>query len=352
MGGLKIFIVDDSAVVRQVLTQILATDRELQVIGAAADAAFAAERLTRLSPDIVVLDVDAPRSNGMAFLKTLAVDRRIAVVAFVSGGADAERQALAGGAACVFRKPETGFKEFLHCNAAELVGAVKKAAGRTVAPARATAARSSAAIAPARAERAVAVKGPDVVVAIGTSTGGTKALEAVLPALPADCPGIVIVQHMPETFTALFAERLDSICQIEVREAKHGDRVQPGLALVAPGGRHMTLQRGLGHFKVEVRDGPLVNRHRPSVDMLFASVAKTAGAKALGVIMTGMGDDGAKGMQAMHQAGALTIAEHESSCIVFGMPKEAIRLGGVDRIIPLPQIAGEIMAYGRERQMA
>ena len=183
-------------------------------------------------------------------------------------------------------------------------------------------------------------------IAIGTSTGGTQALEAVLKALPPEVPGIVIVQHMPEKFTAMFAERLNTLCKLEVREARDGDRVMPGRALIAPGGRHMMLRRSGAQYYVEVADGPLVNRHKPSVDVLFRSVAQIAGRNALGVIMTGMGDDGARGMKEMHDAGAMTVAEDESTCVVFGMPKEAIKLGGVDRIVPLDLIPAEIIAYG------
>ena len=181
------------------------------------------------------------------------------------------------------------------------------------------------------------------VVALGTSTGGTQALEVVLQALPRVCPGIVIVQHMPERFTAAFADRLDGICQIRVREAKNGDRVVPGAALIAPGGRHMLLRRNGAQYFVEVMDGPLVSRHRPSVDVLFRSVAKSAGANALGVIMTGMGDDGAAGLLEMRQAGAQTVAQDEESCVVFGMPKEAIKRGGVARTLPLTAISHEIL---------
>ena len=187
------------------------------------------------------------------------------------------------------------------------------------------------------------VRTTERVVAIGTSTGGTQALEAVLTRLPAVCPGIVIVQHMPERFTAMFAERLHNLCAIEVREARHGDRVMPGRALIAPGGKHMMLARSGAQYTVEVVDGPLINRHRPSVDVLFRSCAKFAGRNAVGVIMTGMGDDGARGLKEMHDAGASTLAEDESTCVVFGMPKEAIRLGGVDRVVPLTQIPEAIL---------
>lgn len=191
------------------------------------------------------------------------------------------------------------------------------------------------------------VETTDKIVAIGTSTGGTQALEAVLTKLPISVSGMVIVQHMPEKFTAMFAERLNNICNIQVREAKDGDRVLPGLALIAPGGRHMMLKRSAGQYFVVVADGPVVNRHKPSVDVLFRSVAQIAGHNALGIIMTGMGDDGARGMKEMHDAGAQTLAEDESTCVVFGMPKVAIDLGGVDKIVPLTRIPQEIMAFGR-----
>lgn len=186
----------------------------------------------------------------------------------------------------------------------------------------------------------------DRVIAIGTSTGGTQALETVLGKLPESGSGLVIVQHMPKNFTGKFAARLNSLCKLEVREARDGDRVRPGLALIAPGGRHMMLRRSGAHYYVEVADGPLVNRHKPSVDVLFRSVAQTAGRNAMGVILTGMGDDGARGLKEMHDAGARTIAEDESTCVVFGMPKEAIRFGGVDRVVPLGKIPAEIVAHG------
>jgi two-component system chemotaxis response regulator CheB len=184
------------------------------------------------------------------------------------------------------------------------------------------------------------------IVALGTSTGGTQALEMVLTALPRDCPGIAIVQHMPEKFTAAFAERLNSLCELEVREAVHGDRLLPGHAFIAPGGKHFMLRRGGAYYYADVIDGPLVNRHRPSVDVLFRSVAKCAGPNALGVIMTGMGDDGARGLLEMKQAGAATAAQDEASCVVFGMPKEAIKLGGADRVMPLGQIAQALVSWG------
>jgi two-component system chemotaxis response regulator CheB len=259
--------------------------------------------------------------------------------------------ALAAGAVSIITKPKIGLKQFLQDGADDIVSAVRAAAKANVR----RLAGGSAAAAKLSADAVLAIdrhpplaalgKTTDAVVAIGTSTGGTQALETVLTALPAVCTGIVVVQHMPEMFTAMFAERLDGLCAIEVREARNGDRVIPGRALIAPGGRHMMLKRSGAQYVVDVIDGPLVNRHRPSVDVLFRSVAQVAGGNALGIIMTGMGDDGARGMKEMHDAGARTVAEAESTCIVFGMPKEAIKLGGVDKILPLDQIPREIVAF-------
>jgi two-component system chemotaxis response regulator CheB len=254
----------------------------------------------------------------------------------------------------IITKPKMGLKQFLQDASNDIVSAVRAAARANVR----RLVGVSHPVAPAAKLTADAVLGAtkpplpsglgkttDAVIAIGTSTGGTQALEAVLTALPAVCTGIVVVQHMPEKFTAMFAERLDSLCAIEVREAKNGDRVIPGRALIAPGGRHMMLRRSGAQYVVEVVDGPLVNRHKPSVDVLFRSVAQTAGGNALGIIMTGMGDDGARGLREMHDAGASTIAEDESTCVVFGMPKEAIKLGGVDKSVPLDLIPREIIAF-------
>ncbi|HJW24489.1 MAG TPA: chemotaxis response regulator protein-glutamate methylesterase [Rhodocyclaceae bacterium] len=351
---IKVLIVDDSAVVRQVAREILDADPDIQVVGAAADPVFAVERMKRNWPDVLVLGIEAPRMDGLAFLKKLMAESPLPVVVCSTPGADGSdvgRQALAAGAVSVISKPRMGLKDFLKNASGELVAAVKTAAGAGLGtPAKRPPPADSLSARDGRLQGAV--KPAEAVVAIGTSTGGTQALEAVLTALPAACPGIVIVQHMPERFTALFAERLDALCQVEVREARNGDRVLAGQALVAPGGRHMTLHRSGGHYQVEVADGPPVNRHKPSVDVLFRSVAKVAGGNALGVIMTGMGDDGALGLKEMHDAGARTVAEDEASCVVFGMPKEAIKLGGVDRVVPLQQIAKEILAFGRDQQQA
>jgi two-component system chemotaxis response regulator CheB len=249
-----------------------------------------------------------------------------------------------------------GVKQFLQDSANDLVSAVRAAAranirrmvpGANVMPNLRPKLTADAVLAAQAAGMRAMAETTDKVIAIGTSTGGTQALEAVLTKLPAVTSGIVIVQHMPEKFTAMFADRLDMLCALEVREASDGDRVLPGRALIAPGGRHMMLKRSGAQYYVAVADGPVVNRHKPSVDVLFRSVAQVAGRNALGVIMTGMGDDGARGMKEMHDAGAQTVAEDESTCVVFGMPKVAIDLGGVDKVVPLNLIPQEIIAYGR-----
>ena len=310
-------------------------------------------------PDVIVLDVEMPRMDGITFLKKIMAERPTPVVicsTLTDKGAETTMAAMAAGAVAIITKPKLGLKEFLTESADELVAAVRAAAqvnprrlAARVRPAPAFAAApvpgkltADAILAPA-AEARTPMKTTERVVAIGTSTGGTLALEEVLTALPRVTPGIVIVQHMPEKFTAAFAERLNNVCQINVMEARHNDRVLPGRALIAPGGRHMLLRRDGAQYYVDVIDGPLVNRHRPSVDVLFRSVAKHAGANALGVIMTGMGDDGAAGLLEMRKAGARTVAQDEESCVVYGMPKEAVKKGAVERTVPLKAIDREIL---------
>ena len=354
-GRIKVMIVDDSAVVRQSVRQILEREPGIEVIGAASDPVFALGHMQRQWPDVIVLDIEMPRMDGLTFLKKIMSERPTPVVicsSLAESGASATMQALASGAVAIITKPKLGVKQFLEDSSNDVVQAVKAAAranARRLAPP-----TPSATPAPRLSAEAVIsaaglgsgasmLRTTERLVAIGTSTGGTQALEAVLRRMPATAAGIVIVQHMPERFTAMFAERLNSLCEIEVREARHGDRVIPGLALIAPGGKHMMLARSGAQYRVEVVDGPLINRHRPSVDVLFRSCAKFAGKNAVGVIMTGMGDDGARGLKEMHDAGSATIAEDESTCVVFGMPKEAIRLGAVDRVLPLDEIAAAIL---------
>jgi len=354
MSAIKVMVVDDSAVVRQVVAGLLGAAPGIQVLAAVADPLLAIERLRQAWPDVIVLDVEMPRMDGITFLRKIMAERPTPVVicsTLTEKGAKTTLEALAAGAVAIVTKPRLGLKQFLSESGDELVATVRAAARANV---RRLSPRTDAALPPVApkntADVILAPGGPramtqttERVVALGTSTGGTQALEEVLSALPRVCPGIVIVQHMPEKFTAAFAERLDGICRIEVREARHNDRVVPGRALIAPGGRHMLLKRSGAQYFVEVVDGPVVNRHRPSVDVMFRSVAKSAGVNALGVIMTGMGDDGAAGLAEMRGAGARTLAQDEETCVVFGMPKEAIKRGGVERTVPLQAIAAEIM---------
>jgi two-component system chemotaxis response regulator CheB len=353
VSRIKVMIVDDSAVVRQVLTATLGEDPAIEIIGVASDPVFALEKMGRSWPDVIVLDVEMPRMDGITFLKKLMAERPTPVVicsTLTEKGAETTMQALAAGAVGIVAKPKAGLKQFLHDASDDLVCAVK-AAGRAnvqrLAPVPVLAKvepklTADAILSPA--EHAMA-QTTDRVVAIGTSTGGTQALERILSALPRVSPGLVIVQHMPEKFTGAFAERLNSLCEIEVREARTGDRVMPGRALIASGGKHMLLKRSGAQYHVDIVDGPPVSRHRPSVDVLFRSVAKSAGRNALGIIMTGMGDDGARGLKEMRDVGARTLAQDEASCVVFGMPKEAIRLGGVERVAALDRLPHEIVSY-------
>ncbi len=354
MKKIKVMVVDDSAVVRQVVQGILDREPDIEVIGAASDPIFAIDRMNRQWPDVIVLDIEMPRMDGISFLKKIMAERPTPVVicsSLAEKGATTTMQALEAGAVEIITKPQMGVKRFLEESVSELVTAVRAAAQANVkrlkavpiAPIQVAPKLNADAILAAPGSHAMA-QTTERIVAIGTSTGGTQALEAVLTALPRVCPGMVIVQHMPEKFTASFAARLNELSQIEVREARHNDRVTPGLALIAPGGKHMLLKRNGAYYHVEVVDGPLVNRHRPSVDVLFRSVAKFAGKNATGIIMTGMGDDGAKGLKEMHEAGAPTIAQDEETCVVFGMPKEAIKLGGVDRVMGLQDIPRAILS--------
>jgi len=338
---IKVLVIDDSAVVRQALTEILGKDRGIKVIGQAMDPLFAMEKMKKEWPDVILLDVEMPRMDGITFLRKIMAERPTPVIicsSLTAKGAETTMQALAAGAFTIFTKPTLGVKSFLEDSSGDLVTAVRAAAGaRVTRVLKPIPPKSNADIVLPPGGEAMAVT-TDRFTAIGTSTGGTQALEYVLASLPRTCPGIVVVQHMPEKFTAAFAARLDSICEIEVREAKTGDRVLAGRALIAPGGKHLVVRRSGAQYVAEVVSAPPVNRHCPSVDVLFRSVAKYAGRNALGVIMTGMGDDGARGLLEMKQAGAHTLAQDEESCVVFGMPKEAIKLGAADKVVPLSQI--------------
>jgi two-component system chemotaxis response regulator CheB len=347
----KVLVVDDSAVVRQALGKMLDGAPDLELLHAVADPLLAMERMKTQWPDVIVLDVEMPRMDGITFLRKIMAERPTPVVicsTLTEKNAQTTVEALSAGAVAIITKPRLDLKAFLNDSADDLLSVVREAA--QVNPARL---RLRQAAAPAVKHTADVILPPasgrpmtrttERVVAIGTSTGGTQALEEVLTKLPRVSPGIVIVQHMPEKFTAAFAQRLDTLCAIDVREAANNDRVVPGCALIAPGGRHMLLRRSGAQYYVEVVEGPLVNRHRPSVDVLFRSVAKVAGANAMGIIMTGMGDDGAAGLLEMRRAGALTVGQDEASCVVFGMPREAIKLGAVARTVPLQMINREIV---------
>ncbi|GIM97407.1 protein-glutamate methylesterase/protein-glutamine glutaminase [Paractinoplanes toevensis] len=350
-GRIGVLIVDDSAVVRQVLSARLRGSPGIEVVGAVPDPIFAMEHMNKAWPDVVVLDIEMPRMDGLTFLRKIMEVRPTPVVicsTLTRRTADVSLQALAAGAVAVIAKPTTGLKKFIEDDGGDIVSAVRAAAaaGQRRKP-RLVPAGAPAPMAPPSAPRTrLPASQEERLIAIGTSTGGTQALEVVLPALAPGGPGVVVVQHMPEKFTAAFAARLDTMCRVHVREAQDGDPVLPGQVLIAPGGRHLEVLRTDTRYRVRVFDGPPVNRHRPSVDVLFRSVAKVAGPAALGVIMTGMGDDGARGLLEMRRAGAYTVAQDEATCVVHGMPREAVALGAVDRESPLPQIAEVIHHHG------
>lgn len=347
---IKVLIVDDSAVVRQTLVDILSSDPDMVIMATASDPYVAAARLKEEVPDVITLDVEMPRMDGLTFLQKIMRQHPIPVVmcsSLTEKGSETALKALEYGAVEIIQKPRLGTKQFLSESRVRICDAVKAAAGARIKPL----AQRSLQGAPKLTADAVLskpsakamIQTTEKVVVVGASTGGTEALRVFLEALPADTPGIVIVQHMPESFTAAFAKRLDGICRISVKEAADGDTVVRGRALIAPGNRHCLLKRSGARYYVEVKDGPLVSRHRPSVDVLFRSSARYAGKNAVGVIMTGMGDDGAKGMKELKDAGASTIAQDEASSVVFGMPNEAIKLGGADQVLSLNRIAAEVL---------
>jgi two-component system chemotaxis response regulator CheB len=348
----RVLIVDDSAVVRQTLRDVLSSDPEIEVIGTAGDPFVAADRMAEDIPDVITLDIEMPRMDGLTFLKKIMSQHPIPVVicsSLAEEGAQSTLRALDYGAVDIITKPKLGTKQFLEESRSTICDVVKAAAS-----ARLGGPRPSHTVEPKLTADAILspathamVETTEKVVMIGASTGGTEALKTVLETLPPDTPGIVIVQHMPELFTRAFANRLDGLCQITVKEAENNDTVLRGRALIAPGNHHLLLKRSGARYYVEIKDGPLVCRHRPSVDVLFRSAARYAGQNAVGVILTGMGDDGARGMLEMKQAGAKTIAQDEATSIVFGMPKEAIKAGGVDKVMPLQSVAGAMLSFAR-----
>jgi two-component system, chemotaxis family, protein-glutamate methylesterase/glutaminase len=354
MKKIKVLIVDDSAVVRQTLSQILESDAHIEVLATASDPFMAAERIRREVPDVITLDVEMPRMDGLTFLEKIMSQHPIPVVmcsSLTEKGSQTEMRALELGAVEIIQKPRLGTKVFIEESRILICDAVKAAAQCRVQPITAfkhiqPKLTADAVIAKPNTSRAM-LRTTEKVVVVGASTGGTEALLQFLQALPGNAPGIVIVQHMPEKFTTSFAKRLNDLCGITVKEAENEDTVLPGRALIARGNRHCLLKRSGARYYVEVKDGPLVCRHRPSVDVLFRSAARYAGPNAMGVIMTGMGDDGARGMLEMKTAGALNIAQDEATSVVFGMPAEAIKRGAVDWILPLDKIAGKLIQLCR-----
>lgn len=348
---IKVYVVDDSAVVRQTLMHLVQHDPAIEFMGSAPNPLIAAPVIRKTPPDVLVLDIEMPGMDGLTFLRQIMDEAPMPVVicsTLTATGSKMALDALAAGAVAVVGKPKLALKQFLEDSRRELLQIIKTAARSKP---RATAVPNTSVTTRIRAltvprdlagVHALAVNKP---VVIGSSTGGTQAIEAVLTALPSDSPGIAIVQHMPEKFTAMYAERLDSLCAMNVREAKDGDRLERGVALIAPGGRHMQIRKAGGQYFVVVADGPPVNRHKPSVDVLFRSAAECAGRDVLGIILTGMGDDGARGMKQLHDQGARTIAQNETTCVVFGMPKEAIGMGAVDDVLALNQIASAIRTF-------
>lgn len=351
-GRKRVLIIDDSAAVRQTLAAIIESDPELEVMGTAGDPFLAVQRIREERPDVITLDIEMPRMDGLTFLRKLMAQSPIPVVvcsSLVGERTETLAQALAAGAVDIICKPQLGTKAFLEDSRIRICQAIKAAAHARLSNLHRVEIEpklSADAMLPnpttrPPVSRAMA-RTTETVVAIGASTGGTEALRLLLQAMPLDCPPLVIVQHMPESFTAAFARRLDNECGISVREAQSGDRLLRGHALIAPGNRHMLLRRSGAAYLVDIRDGPLVSRHRPSCDVLFRSVAQNAGANSIGVILTGMGDDGARGLKEMRDAGARTLGQDEATCVVFGMPKEAHRFGAVEDLLPLRQIGSTI----------
>jgi two-component system chemotaxis response regulator CheB len=351
MEKIKVLIVDDSALVRQALSEILSSDPQIEVMAAVPDPYVAAERMKECIPDVITLDVEMPRMDGITFLQKIMSQHPIPVVmcsTLTEAGSETALKALEYGAVDIIVKPKMGTKQFIEESRVRICDTVKAAAmtkgrikpyvrSREVAP------KLTADVIIEKPNSRAMVQTTEKVIVIGASTGGTEALKVFLEMLPEDAPGMVIVQHMPEHFTAAFAKRLDTTCRVTVKEAADNDSVVRGRVLIAPGNHHTLLKRSGARYYVEIKDGPLVSRHRPSVDVLFRTAARYAGKNAIGIIMTGMGDDGAHGMKEMFDAGAHSIAQDEASCIVYGMPHEAVKLGGVHRILPLQCIAAEVL---------
>lgn len=354
---IRVLIIDDSAVVRQTLSSIFKADSGIEVIDTAADPFQAARIMQEEVPDVITLDIEMPHMDGLTFLRKIMRQHPIPVVIISSltqEGTLTALKALESGAVDIITKPRLSTKQFFEESSIRLCDVVKAAAKArlktdiTPGTIQVTPKLSADAVI-AKSQMHSMIKTTEIVVAVGASTGGTEALSVFLQSFPADSPGIVIVQHMPEMFTKAFANRLNGVCKINIKEAENCDTILRGHALIAPGNKHMLVKRSGAKYYVEVTDGPLVNRHRPSVDVLFRSTAQYAGSNAVGIIMTGMGDDGARGLSEMKEAGAFTVAQDEESCVVFGMPKEAIKLNAVNRILPLEQISPFVQKYDRNK---
>ena len=344
---IQVLVVDDSAVVRQVMHAVLSQEGDMNVT-VAADPIFALQKMKQVRPHVIVLDLEMPRMDGLTFLRKIMAEDPIPTLicsSVAARGTLAAMKAMQDGAIGIVTKPKLAVGNFLHESAVMLIDAVRSAAAARMRRRANLKVEQKSRVPAPRVAAALAVNGSGVI-AIGASTGGTEAISTILTAMPKESPGIVVVQHMPEHFTAAFAKWLDNICEVDVKEAEHGDVIMPGKALIAPGNRQMSIFRLGASYRIRVSDGPLVSRHRPSVNFLFRSVAKTAGSDALGVILTGMGDDGAEGLFEMRQAGAHTIAQDEASCVVFGMPKEAISCGAAAAVLPLESIATTLINVG------
>ncbi len=351
--SIKVLIIDDSALIRSLLSEIINKQPDMEVVGTAPDPLVAREKIKALNPDVLTLDVEMPRMDGLAFLEKLMRLRPMPVVmvsSLTERSSAVTLQALELGAFDFVTKPKIDIQSGLKEYAEELTDKIRAAAkarprqlvAKSVTPI-SVAQKHSADVVLAAEHRGFATT--EKVILLGASTGGTEALKEFLVDMPADCPAILITQHMPETFTKTFAKRLDGLCRISVKEAGHGERVLPGHAYLAPGNRHLLLKRNGANYVTELSDGPPVSRHRPSVDVLFRSAANCAGKNAIGIIMTGMGDDGAAGMLEMSQTGAHTLAQDEASCVVFGMPKEAIARGGVAEVVPLADMSKRLLSW-------
>ena len=346
---IRVFVIDDSAVVRQTMTALLQDDPDIEVTGSAPNPLIAAPLIRKKRPDVLLLDIEMPGMDGLTFLRQQMAEAPIPTVICSSLSTEGSRvavEALAAGAVAVVAKPRLGLRQFLEDSRRELTATLKAAARSRPRLSRAPAATA----APAAAARKSVVVGLHALsvnkpIVIGSSTGGTQAIEQILRSLPADAPGIAIVQHMPERFTAMYAQRLDSLCTMRVKEAADGDRLERGTVLIAPGGKHMKLRKAAGQYYAVVLDGPPVNRHKPSVDVLFRSLAENTNGDALAIMLTGMGDDGARGMKQLHDLGVRTVAQDEASCVVFGMPMEAIKLGAVDEVLPLDSMAAALTRF-------